>query len=132
MNFIYEGVEYAPGTKVIIETKYYGDLLMEYRSDPMHESGFASKEYPLAFIRLLLPTVNMKLVIVEPVYPEKKITVRDVPYVCPPSWDVEIGWVWYIIIMVLGSFPKDRVFVWIVATAYFFRWKSGLFNRNKE
>ena len=71
--------------------------------------------------------------IVDPVCPKieaqsKSINKRE----CPPKWDVEIGWIWYIVIMVVGAIFKDRWLIWIGATAYFFLWKSGFLNGGKK
>lgn len=50
----------------------------------------------------------------------------------PPSWDLEIGWIWYIIIMVVGAIFKDRLMIWVCATVYFFLWKNGVINGGKK
>ena len=39
--------------------------------------------------------------------------------------DVLIGWVWYILIMAVGTIFKARALIWIVATIVFFLWKYG-------
>lgn len=76
---------------------------------------------------------NFIVDIIEPVYPNLKKTSEPANQrECPPSWDVEIGWIWYIIIMVVGSIFRDRWMLWIFATAYFFLWKNGLFGGNKK
>lgn len=64
--------------------------------------------------------------IINPVYynqPEQiqLVNNRNVP----PAWDVEIGWIWYIIIMIVGTIFNDRLIIWIVASAVFFLWKAG-------
>ena len=50
----------------------------------------------------------------------------------PPSWKVEIGWIWYILIMAFLTITKQRIFGWIVTTIIFFAWKSGAFNNKKK
>ena len=64
--------------------------------------------------------------IIDPVYynqPEQiqLVNNRNVP----PAWDVEIGWIWYIFIMIVGTIFNDRLIIWIVASAVFFLWKAG-------
>lgn len=43
----------------------------------------------------------------------------------PPSWNVEIGWIWYIAIMLVATIFKDRLMIWCFVTAVFFLWKKG-------
>jgi hypothetical protein len=50
----------------------------------------------------------------------------------PPSWDVEIGWIWYIVIMAVGLIFKDRWLIWGFTTAVFFLWKGGFLNGGKK
>ena len=50
----------------------------------------------------------------------------------PPSWDVEIAWIWYIFIMVIAVIFKDRWLIWAFVTAVFFLWKSGFLNGGKK
>lgn len=47
----------------------------------------------------------------------------------PPSWDVEVAWIWYIVIMFILLFFKARWLGWIATTLIFFGWKSGFFNK---
>lgn len=49
----------------------------------------------------------------------------------PPSWDVEVAWIWYIVIMFILLFFKARWIGWIAATLIFFGWKNGHFNKKK-
>ncbi len=67
--------------------------------------------------------------IIKPVYYVEKLTKPTRK--CPPAWDVEIGWIWYIIIMIVGTIFKDRILIWVVASAIFFLWKNGFSNGGK-
>ena len=49
----------------------------------------------------------------------------------PSEGDVEVGWIWYIIIMLVGAIFKDRWIIWVVATFYFFSWKNGFLGGKK-
>ena len=49
----------------------------------------------------------------------------------PPSWDVEIAWIWYIVIMAVAVIFKGRWIIWIFVSAVFFLWKNGFFNNKK-
>lgn len=53
---------------------------------------------------------------------------RDIP----PSYDIEIGWIWYIVIMIAGTIFKDRLMIWTFATVVFFLWKKGYLNGGKK
>ena len=49
----------------------------------------------------------------------------------PPSWDIEVAWIWYIVIMAVATIFKDRLMIWAFTSAVFFLWKNG-FLRNKK
>ena len=74
---------------------------------------------------------NTIVEIIVPVYYEEPSVeyrrgIRGGP--CPPEDDIFVGWVWYIVIMVVGIIFKDRLMIWVFATAAFFLWKNGFFN----
>ena len=50
----------------------------------------------------------------------------------PPSWDIEVGWIWYIVIMAVGLIFKDRWLIWGFTSAVFFLWKYGFLNGGKK
>ncbi len=50
----------------------------------------------------------------------------------PPSWDIEVGWIWYIVIMVVAVIFKDRWLIWGFTTAVFFLWKNGFLKGGKK
>lgn len=71
--------------------------------------------------------------IFEPVYYVPQITQQSPNNRTKPfEGDIQIGWIWYIIIMVVGAIFKDRLLIWIAATASFFLWKNGYFNGGKK
>lgn len=63
--------------------------------------------------------------IIEPVYYQEPAKVTKHKEAVPPEEDIFIGWVWYIIIMLVGVIFKDRLSIWITATVIFFLWKNG-------
>lgn len=69
--------------------------------------------------------------IVKPIYPKDLVEVTYSNYSCPPPWDVAIGWIWYIFIMVGGTIFNDRLLIWITATTIFFLWKNGKLGGSK-
>ena len=42
----------------------------------------------------------------------------------PASWDIEVAWIWYIVIMAVAIIFKDRLMIWAFASAVFFLWKN--------
>lgn len=70
--------------------------------------------------------------IITPVYYTEPVKTYKNNRVCPPMGDIDIGWAWYIIIMLVGTIFNDRILIWIVATVYFFLWKNGFFNGGKK
>jgi hypothetical protein len=77
------------------------------------------------------------LEILHPVYPN----LRSIEERCsgfgmperdkPPSWDVEVAWIWYIVIMAVAIIFKDRLMIWTFVSAVFFLWKNGFLNKKK-
>jgi hypothetical protein len=75
---------------------------------------------------------NTIVEIIEPVYYEEP----PMEYVrglrgggpLPPEDAIFVGWVWYIAIMVVGVIFKDRLMIWVFASAVFFLWKNGFLN----
>ena len=50
----------------------------------------------------------------------------------PPSWEVEIAWIWYIVIMAVSTIFRERILIWVFVTVAFLLWKNGLFNGGKK
>lgn len=69
------------------------------------------------------------LEIVEPVYPNLTTSASATTYNRdkPPSWDVEVAWIWYIVIMLVTVIFKERIGLWILESIIFFSWKEGIF-----
>lgn len=42
----------------------------------------------------------------------------------PSQGTVDMAWMWYIVVMLLATIFKDRIFIWVASTIYFFWWKS--------
>lgn len=74
------------------------------------------------------------LEIVKPVYPPKESVIkmpvsrREKPY----EWDVQVGWIWYIAIMLGTVIFKQRIGLWILESVVFFGWKNGFFSKKKK
>ena len=74
------------------------------------------------------------LEIIKPVYPPQEAVVKT-PVggrEKPPSWDVEVAWIWYIVIMAVTVIFKDRIGLWILESIVFFGWKEGIFKGGKK
>lgn len=73
------------------------------------------------------------LEIITPVRPDlQPITIIQTNTNKPPSWDVEVGWIWYIVIMLITIVFKERIGLWILETFIFFTWKNGTFKGGKK
>ena len=78
---------------------------------------------------------NTIVEIIEPVYydpPTVECKRGITGGVCPPEDQIFVGWVWYIVIMLVGAIFKDRLMIWVVASAVFFLWKNGFLNGGKK
>ena len=75
---------------------------------------------------------NRVIEIIEPVYyiepPQKKVYGGPLP----SEDDIFVGWVWYIVIMLVGTIFNDRLTIWVFASLIFFTWKNGFFNGGKK
>ena len=50
----------------------------------------------------------------------------------PPADDVFYGWIIYIAVMLIGAIFKERLMIWVFASAVFFLWKKGFLNGGKK
>lgn len=130
MSLIYNGIEYDVGTKVKIKTLHYGEQIMILEQGGVTGLQFVGNNY--FSIPLRSNTTNLIIEIVEPIYSQKTINDGKTSNKHYPSpWDIETGWIWYIIIMVVGTIFRDRLLIWFFATALFFLWKNGKLGGNK-
>ena len=126
MNFIYNGKEYDVGTKVRIKTVYYGEQIMTLERSSVNGLQFIGiNNYS---IPVRLGVSDLVIEIVEPVEVIKQPS-NNRNY--PSDGDIDIGWIWYIIIMAIGTIFNDRILIWGFATAVFFLWKNGFFGGKK-
>lgn len=123
----YKGKYYDVGTKVKIKTRWYGiqeATFYGWGAWPFRGEKVSEQYYSFEIEKYIVEIVEPVEVVVE------SISTNDKSY--PSAWDVEIGWMWYIIIMVVGLLFKDKWIIWICATAFFFLWKSGLLKGGKK
>lgn len=131
-NFEYKGQIYFSGTKVKIKQIMGEPCVMVFRDRYTDNFG----DEILNFVGNYNYAVHQKdvekyvLEIIE-ISTIEEINNRSNQRIKPPDWQVETGWIWYIIIMVGGTLFKARWTIYIFATAIFFLWKNGLLNRDK-
>lgn len=118
----YKNQYYDAGTVVKIKTRWKGTKEVTFRG--WKPNGCTFLEDGITDNCYWFETEKYIVDIVRPVYPKNLIEkANDREH--PSPWDMEIGWIWYIIIMILGSIFKARLMIWIFTTAYFFLWKNG-------
>lgn len=123
----FKGKHYDVGTKVLIKTRwngiqeatFYGWGTYPFRG----ENVWGIDYYYFNIDKYLVDIIEPIEVNLQPVNVDDKN--------CPPAWDVEIGWIWYILIMAVGLIFKDFWMIWIVATIIFFSWKKGFLGGKK-
>ena len=127
----YKGQCYDVGTKLRFKAYAYGyycgikeGIIEKFIGTTAYIKGDDNVLYEYSTTKWLVDFDKVIIEIIEPIYykPEKLAPTKNN---CPDPWDIEIGWIWYIIIMVVGAIFKDRLLIWIIATAVFFLWKSG-------
>lgn len=131
-SFEYKGEIYYSGTKVKIKAMWGEPCIMVFRDRYTNDFG----EEILNFVGNYNYSVHQKSVEKYVLEIVELPTIEEIEKnrnqrIKPPDWDVEVGWVWYIIIMVVGTLFKQRLLVYIFATAIFFLWKNGFLNNNK-
>lgn len=132
---LYKGIYYDVGTKVLIrgntgiqEAVFTGwqpytgkSFQMQHIDNAKFGSSYGANKY-------IVEVLN-------PVYADLSEYDNDGVAngrVCPPQHEVEIGWIWYIVIMLGGLLFKEVLLIWICATAIFFGWKNGFLNGGKK
>ena len=116
----FKGKYYDVGTKVLIKTTW----------DGVQEATFCGwGTYPFrgkcVWEQYCSSNVEKYIIdIIEPIEVAFE-SIKNENRNCPNDWEIEIGLIWYILIMVIGLIFKDRLMIWVVATAIFFLWKKG-------
>ena len=126
MYLKYKGKLYDVGTRARINTARYGERIMTLKEGGVTGLQFDCDCYAFP-VRCGMD--NIIIEIVEPV--EVKMPEPPPTNNAPPEWDVEEGWVWYIIVMAFGEMFNDRLLIWICATVFFFLWKNGIIGGKK-
>lgn len=138
----YKGLCYDVGTKLKFKARFRAGSYSFYQGVKegvieqfINSTVFIRAEdgelYNFSTIRNLVDFDKEIVEIIEPVYYIPKPQTSDRNYNRPDPWDVEVGWIWYIIIMVVGTIFNSRLLIWVAATTIFFSWKSGRFGGNK-
>lgn len=127
--FRYKGLCYDVGTKVKVKTIFGVEegVVTEINLNSIIIKG------DLLFEKILIWYIENRIVeIVEPVYYKGEIEQytngkNNMNY--PSEDSIFIGWILYILIMVVGTIFNERLMIWIFATAYFFLWKNGFMGK---
>ena len=131
----YKGLFYDVGTRLKFKAYSYGyywgikeGIIEKFINTTAFIRGDDGILYEYSTIKNLIDFDKVIIEIIEPVYYVPEGTTGN-NHDCPPDWDVEIGWIWYIITMVVGVIFKDRILIWVFATAIFFLWRRGYLNK---
>ena len=130
----YRGRCYGVGTRLKFEAKvngYYCGIkegvieqfagtMVFIRGDDGILYKYSTTKYLVDFDKVIIEIINPSYYIMEGI----NYSNRE----CPQPWDFEIGLIWYIIIMVVGTLFNARLIIWIVSTVIFFLWKNGFLN----
>ena len=146
---MFQGKYYDVGTKVKFIRKYQWNSVTEGTIIWIEPNSITIKTYNDINYNIFVSDVDRMIKeIIEPIYYTGSVqppiqpsaSGTDVLYKgveanknrnYPSEGDVEVGWIWYIIIMLVGAIFKDRWIIWVVATFYFFSWKNGLLGGKK-
>lgn len=125
----YKGIYYDIGTKVKVKTRQ-GTIKEATFVGWSPQSGFVGEGVWGQYYSCDVDRVVVE--IIEPIYPKDVVYVKDDDRELPPYEAIDLGWAWYIIIMIGGVFFHDRWLIWIGATAVFFLWKKGFLSGGKK
>ena len=146
---MFQGKYYDVGTKVKFIRKYQWNSVTEGTIIWIEPNSITIKTYNNINYNIFVSDVDRMIKeIIEPIYYTGSVqppiqpsaSGTDVLYKgveanknrnYPSEGDVEVGWIWYIIIMLVGAIFKDRWIIWVVATFYFFSWKNGFLGGKK-
>lgn len=146
---LFQGKYYDVGTKVKFIRKYQWNSVTEGTIIWIEPNSITIKTYNNINYNIFVSDVDRMIKeIIEPIYYTGSVqppiqpsaSGTDVLYKgveanknrnYPSEGDVEVGWIWYIIIMLVGAIFKDRWIIWVVATFYFFSWKNGFLGGKK-
>lgn len=124
--FDFKGQRYYPGTKVKIRYLSNQSCIMTFRNRHNEYLTFT------ACTGYTFPARNVESHVLEILEVPK---IEDGYYTNrrrPPTWQVEMGITWYVIIMVVLALFKERWMGWVCITAYFVLWISGFLNGGKK
>jgi hypothetical protein len=133
----YKGLLYDVGTRLKFKAEKYNyylgikdGVIEQFIGNAVFIRGDDGELYRYSTIKNLVDFDKVIVEIVEPVYyiPDETVGSKRE---CPSPWDIETGWIWYIIIMVVGALFKGAPMIWILATVFFFAWKNGKFGGKK-
>lgn len=128
----YKGLFYDVGTRLKFKAYSYGyycgikeGVIEKFINTTAFIRGDDGVLYEYSTTKWLVDFDKVIIEIIEPVYyaPEEISSTNNQSR--PTPWDVEIGWIWYVLIMVVGAIFKDRLLIWLLATTVFFLWKNG-------
>ena len=146
---LFQGKYYDVGTKVKFIRKYQWNSVTEGTIIWIEPNSITIKTYNDINYNIFVSDVDRMIKeIIEPIYYTGSVqppiqpsaSGTDVLYKgveanknrnYPSEGDIEVGWIWYIIIMLVGAIFKDRWIIWVVATFYFFSWKNGFLGGKK-
>ena len=146
---LFQGKYYDVGTKVKFIRKYQWNSVTEGTIIWIEPNSITIETYNDINYNIFVSDVDKMIKeIIEPIYYTGSVqppiqpsaSGTDVLYKgveanknrnYPSEGDVEVGWIWYIIIMLVGAIFKDRWIIWVVATFYFFSWKNGFLGGKK-
>ena len=136
--FVFKGVKYGIGT--IVKVPFTRDLRWRSREEIMKEAKFGgrgifeftnSKGYITLYEQHLSGKYEEYIEIIKPVYyhePEPQKPTNIFFRTGSGTWeahnDVVYGFIIYVVVMILATFFKARVGLWILATLVYFGWKS--------
>lgn len=134
---LYNGIYYDIGTKVKLKGRG-GPAIAKFVGWNSH-TGQAFElcgEGNLGNQKYYNSGANIYIIeILDPVYvnlSEHTVKEKSDNRECPPEWDVEMAWIWYVFIMVIAVIFKERWLIWTVVSAIFFGWKYGFLNGGKK
>ena len=134
----YKGNCYDVGTRLKFHARLYGfdcgikdGIIERFINNSVFIRSSDGEMYTYSTTKYLVDFDKIIIEIIEPVYYVEQYT-NDNNRTYPQSWETEIAWIWYVVIMVVGVIFNARLLIWGFATAVFFLWKNGFLNGGKK
>lgn len=133
MNYFeYKGIKYAAGTRLKYKSSLYGVQTYTFNGAD-YRSEFVPDDNRVQSVLSYRAKPECIVEIIEPVFYDESSKKRSVNNQSNPSdMTIETAFLFYVIIMVVGTIFKIKWVIWILTTIGFVIWRAWFFIKKKR